>query len=221
MGRVDGYKVLTVLQCACFRPLFTTMRAASTSSGNFAKAATRLMNVLAEEAIAGLPSRDVQVATPCGTYEGQQLEFTGAEVCAVSILRAADALLASVRGVWPEVSVGKILIQRDEETAMPKLFYCKLPPSIAEKKHVMLLDPMLATGGSAIMALKCMTDAGVPVSRITFLCVVATKQGVAAVLEAFPGVKIVTAALDEGLDHRGYIVPGLGDYGDRFFGTDS
>lgn len=218
-ARVEGDKKVTVLQLACLRHLFTTMRDSRTSSPDFARAARRLMTVLAEEAIAMLPAEAVTVTTPCGSFEGTRLP-SASQVCAVTIMRAGDSLIECVRAVWPEVSVGKILIQRDEETALPKLFYCKLPPNIASK-YVLLVDPMLATGGSAVSAIKCLVDAGLPASKVLFANVVATKQGVATVLEAYPEVKIVTAAMDDGLNEKAYIVPGLGDYGDRYFGTDS
>lgn len=217
--RIGGSSKLTVLDCACFRPLFSKMRAAATPSPEFASAARRLMTVLAEEAVARLPSRAETVKTPCGEYQGV-VTMDASEVCAVSIMRAGDSLLESIRGIWPAVSVGKILIQRDEETALPRLFYTKLPPGIASK-WVMLLDPMLATGGSAVQAIKCIVDAGVPPSRIMLVTVVVAMQGVITVLEAYPDVQIVTAALDAGLNEKAYIVPGLGDFGDRFYGTDA
>mmetsp|Transcript_4894 Transcript_4894/g.7887 ORF Transcript_4894/g.7887 Transcript_4894/m.7887 type:complete len:237 (-) Transcript_4894:1-711(-) len=216
--RAGGPKQVSVLQCACLRPLFTIIRDMTTPHPEFARAARRLMSVLAEEAIAALPSMPKSIETPCGPYEGV-CGPAASDVCAVSIVRAGDSLLECVRTVWPEVSVGKILIQRDEETALPKLFYSKMPPSIASK-YVLLVDPMLATGGSAVMAIKCLVDAGVPANKILFVNVVATKQGVAAILEAYPEVQIVTASMDEGLNEQAYIVPGLGDYGDRYFGTD-
>lgn len=215
---VGGPDKLTVLDSACLKHLFTTMRASSSSYTEFGRSARRLMTVLAEEAIARLPSTPVTVETPCGKYEGMTLP-RGSDVCVVSIVRAGDSLLECVRSVWPEVSVGKILIQRNEATALPESYYCKLPPKISDK-HVLLVDPMLATGGSAISAIQSIVDRGVPSSKILFANVVAAKQGVASVLKAFPDVRIITAALDEGLNEKAYIVPGLGDYGDRYFGTD-
>lgn len=217
--KVGGLTKLTVLESACLRPLFTTIRAAETPSPEFAAAARRLMTVLAEEAIARLPGQALTITTPCGSYEGLKLP-AACDVCAVSIVRAGDSLLECVRNVWPQVSVGKILIQRDEETAQPKLFYCKLPPNVASK-CVLLLDPMLATGGSAVSALQCLADAGVQMSKVLLVNVLVVKQGVATVLQAFPEVRIITASLDEGLNSKAYIVPGLGDFGDRYFGTDA
>jgi len=164
-----------------------------------------------------LPATKRTVITPCGEFEGEDLP-DASSVCAVSVVRAGDSLLEAVRAVWPAVSVGKILIQRDEETALPRLFYCKLPPNIASK-HVLLLDPMLATGGSAVKAVEELVGAGVAPDRIVFANVVACPEGIAALQNAFPAVRIVTCAVDEGLNEKKYIVPGLGDYGDRYFGT--
>jgi uracil phosphoribosyltransferase len=206
-----------ILQSRALAPLFTVIRDASTPHAAFSTHARRLMRLLAEEGIASLPASAEMVATPCGTFAGARLP-DASDVCAVSIVRAGDALLEEVRAVWPAVSVGKLLIQRDEATALPLLFYEKLPPNVAGK-HVLLCDPMLATGGSAVMAIARLVERGVQPSRIIFPNVLACPEGIAHVHGAFPDVQIVTCAIDERLDERKYIVPGLGDYGDRFYGT--
>lgn len=175
------------------------------------------MRLLAEEGIASLPASAETVTTPCGTFAGTNLP-DASEVCAVSIMRAGDALLEEVRAVWPAISVGKLLIQRDEETALPHLSFEKLPLQIADK-HVLLCDPMLATGGSAVMAITRLVERGVRSSRIIFLNVLACPEGIAHLHHAFPDVQIVTCVIDERLNDRKYIVPGLGDFGDRFYGT--
>jgi uracil phosphoribosyltransferase len=176
------------------------------------------MRLLAEEGIAYLPRAPKTVTTPCGTFVGEQL-LDASSVCAVSIVRAGDSLLEEVRAVWPAVSVGKLLIQRNEETALPQLFYVKLPQRIGEMQ-VLLCDPMLGTGGSAVMAVRCLVDKGVVPSRMIFLNVLACPEGIAQLHANYPDVQIVTCAIDDRLNERKYIVPGLGDYGDRFFGTD-
>lgn len=206
-----------LVQSRALPHLFTVMRDAATPHLAFRESARRLMRLLAEEGIASLPRTPKTVATPCGTYEGEVVPEAGT-VCAVSILRAGDSLLHEVVEVLPAVSVGKILIQRDEETAAPRLFYEKLPSDISHK-HVILCDPMLASGGSAVMAIGCLIARGVTASRIVFLCVLASPEGIARVHESHPDVQIVTCAVDECLNERKYIVPGLGDFGDRFFGT--
>lgn len=198
--------------------LFTVLRSESTPHPVFRAHAKRLMRLLAEEGIASLPTTAKTVVTPCGSCPGEELPDASA-VCAVSILRAGDALLHELLEAWPAVSAGKILIQRDERTAAPRLFYEKLPADIAGR-HVLLCDPMLATGGSAAMAIGCLVARGVPPERIIFLNVVACPEGIARLHAAYPSVRVVTCAVDERLDERKYIVPGLGDFGDRFFGTE-
>lgn len=208
-----------VLQSRALAPLFTVIRDASTSNATFGAHARRLMRLLAEEGVASLPASAKTVTTPCGTFAGASLPAAN-DVCAVSIMRAGDALLEEVRAVWPAISVGKLLIQRDEDTALPRLFYAKLPPKILEGNlHILLCDPMLATGGSAVMAIRLLVERGAQPSRIIFLNVLASPEGIAHVHDAFPDVQIVTCAVDERLNERKFIVPGLGDYGDRFYGT--
>ena len=137
----------------------------------------------------------------------------------MSIIRAGDSLLESVREVLPDIPVGKILIQRDESTALPKLYYSKFPPRIKEFTNVLICDPMLATGGSVICAIGELLKVGVEEERITFINVVCCLEGLKAVLEKHPAVRIVSCEVDAGIDENSYICPGLGDYGDRFFNT--
>jgi uracil phosphoribosyltransferase len=214
----SGASAASMVVCSsrALQGLFTKIRATSTCPQEFAFHADRLMTILAEEGIASLPQRDVVVETPCGQYAGVEPAYE--KLCVVSIVRAGDSLAASVRKCAPHAAMGKILIQRDEETALPKLFYKKLPLGI-EAMQVLLVDPMLATGGSAIMAVEVLLESGVPPENIVFLNVVSCPEGLANMASKFPMVKVVTAAVDEKLDERSYIVPGLGDYGDRYFGT--
>lgn len=123
---------------------------------------------------------------------------------------------AALRGVCRSVRIGKILIQRDEATAEPHLLYAKLPADIHER-YVLLLDPMLATGGSANMAVRVLRERGVPLERILFVNLLASPEGIQAFEKECPGVKIVTGAIDEGLDEKKFIKPGLGDFGDRYY----
>jgi uracil phosphoribosyltransferase len=180
----------------------------------------RIMRILAEEGIASLPMtpKTIKCMGTGAAYEGEEVDMDN--VCAVSIVRAGDSLLEAVRFCSPGIKVGKILIQRDESTAekLPKMFYCKLPPGV-EKMQVLLVDPMLATGGSCKMAIQSLVDAGVAAANITFLNVIACPEGLASLAAAYPEVKVITACVDEGMNEHKYIVPGLGDYGDRFFNT--
>eukprot|EP00462_Mataza_sp_D1_P013750 CAMPEP_0175155014 /NCGR_PEP_ID=MMETSP0087-20121206/20710_1 /TAXON_ID=136419 /ORGANISM="Unknown Unknown, Strain D1" /LENGTH=148 /DNA_ID=CAMNT_0016442063 /DNA_START=186 /DNA_END=632 /DNA_ORIENTATION=+ len=142
------------------------------------------------------------------------------DLTAVSIMRSGCALADAFRRVTPGSKVGKILIQRDEEDPekRAKLFYSKLPSSIASGT-VVVTDPMVATGGSMICALKVLVDAGVKEENIVVLCVVACPEGIKRVVEAYPQLKIIAGAIDSHLNEHKYIVPGLGDYGDRYYGT--
>ena len=136
-------------------------------------------------------------------------------------MRSGDILLEAVRKVALGIAVGKILIQRDEEDPekRAKLFYSKLPKDIASRQ-VLVVDPMVATGGSVIRAIKVLIDAGVPEANITFLNVVSCPEGLRALYAAYPSIRTITAALDEKLNEDKYIVPGLGDFGDRYYSTE-
>jgi len=203
------------------RALFTVIRDTKCDRKTYNIYCDRLCTILAEEGLAHLKTvTEKSVTTPCGLYRGLQVP-SYEEICAISIMRSGDILLDAVRRVATGISVGKILMQRDEEDELkrPKLFYSKLPEGIATCPSVLLVDPMLATGGSAILAIKVLLDAGVKEDNILFLVVVAAPEGIKAVHATYPGVKIVTAEIDEGLNGDKYIVPGLGDFGDRYYGT--
>jgi uracil phosphoribosyltransferase len=137
------------------------------------------------------------------------------EVVAIPVLRAGLGLLSPVLDLLPKVSVGYIGLERVEHTAVARIYYQKLPPLAG--KVPLLLDPMLATGGSGVQAIDMITEAGGEGTRM--VCVVAAPEGVRAIEARHPEVHVFTAALDEGLDSRAFIVPGLGDFGDRLFGT--
>ncbi|GMH84397.1 hypothetical protein TL16_g09912, partial [Triparma laevis f. inornata] len=211
---------IIVLENKSLLNLFTRVRDQTTPPAAFEFYAKRLMTILAEETIADLPlaTSKTTVFTPCAEFKGEEVDVD--KICAVSIVRAGDSLLGCVRALLPGVSVGKILIQRDETVPEKpaKLFYCKLPKGI-EDKQVILCDPMLATGGSAAKAIESLIAVGVPVSSIIFSNVVCCPEGLKYLGGLYPEVKIVTASIDEGLNEEKYIVPGLGDYGDRFFNT--
>ncbi|CAD6927618.1 unnamed protein product, partial [Tilletia caries] len=174
----------------------------------------RIIRLLVEEGLNHLPIDTKTIQTPTGLpYTG--VSFQG-RICGVSILRAGEAMEAGLRECCRSVRIGKILIQRDEETAKPKLFYAKLPEDISER-WVLLLDPMLATGGSACQAIRVLLDHGVRAERILFLNLVASPEGLKAIYDEFPEVRTISGWVDQGLDGKSYIVPGLGDFGDRYF----
>ena len=193
-----------------------------TSSEEFVKYAKRAMRILAEDALAEFPTSDVTITTPCGTFQGSEGP-TPSSICAVSIIRSGDCLLDAVRDIEPGCRVGKILIQRDESdpNKSPKLFYSKMPNGI-QSMYVLLCDPMLATGGSAKMALDVLVrDHQVDPNKIVFANMICAPEGLKKLSQEYPSVKIVTACVDDGLNGEKFIVPGLGDYGDRYFNTPS
>ena len=196
--------------------LYTKIRDVKTTNTDFRRYSKRLMNVICEEGLSLLATQ-VMVNTPVDDYTYAGTAVDNESIVAVSIIRAADSMLDCFMGIVPECSVGKILIQRNEETAMPEMFYAKLPS--LEGKNIVLLDPMLATGGSAKMAIKSLLEKGASEEKITFMCVVSCPQGVENVMADYPKITLVSGAVDEGLTGQKYIYPGLGDYGDRYFGT--
>lgn len=209
---------VVVCQSKALEGLFTRMRSNDTSNVDFVRYSKRAMAILVEDALAEFPSKPVVVHTPCGPCDGiETIDLDN--VCAVSIVRSGDALLEVVRDIVPEISVGKILIQRDEShpDKIPKLFYSKMPKN---KKYILLCDPMLATGGSANMAIDVLTvKYKIAPRNIIFANVICCPEGLRALSKSYPRVKIVTAMIDSHLNKQKFIVPGLGDYGDRFFGT--
>jgi uracil phosphoribosyltransferase len=193
----------------------------NTSSADFVFYSKRIARLLVEETLAELPSQQKDIQTPCGPFCGTCIPALDNDtICAVSIMRAGDSLVESVRECLPGVAVGKILIQRNEahESKSAEHYYTKLPPRIGDK-FVILCDPMLATGGSSSKAIEALEAAGVSPSKIIFANIITCPEGLAYLSKKHPDVKIVTACVDEKLNEHKYIVPGLGDFGDRFFNT--
>ena len=188
------------------------LRDSATPPEEFRDLARKLVTMLLYEATADLPVRRGTVRTPLAEADAISVEQ---EVVAIPVLRAGLGLLGPVLELLPRVSVGYIGLERDEETAVARIYYQKLPK--LKGKVPLLLDPMLATGGSAAQALDMIKEAGGRDTRM--LCVVAAPEGVKVLEERHPEVVIYTAALDERLNDKAYIVPGLGDFGDRLFGT--
>ncbi|HEY8680133.1 MAG TPA: uracil phosphoribosyltransferase [Candidatus Dormibacteraeota bacterium] len=188
------------------------LRDKRTGPDEFRALSRKVITLLLYEATADLPVRRGTVETPLGPAEVSWMEE---EIVAVPVLRAGLGLLGPVLELLPKVSVGYIGLERDEDTAVARIYYNKLPPLTG--KVPLLLDPMLATGGSGARAIDLIKEAGGKDSR--FICVVAAPEGVRIIEERHPEVRIFAAALDTGLNDRAYIVPGLGDFGDRLFGT--
>ncbi|TFK24242.1 armadillo/beta-catenin/plakoglobin [Coprinopsis marcescibilis] len=208
--------VFTLPQTAQLEALYTIIRDKETSRGDFLFYSDRIIRLLVEEGLNHLPVVSRTIETPTGAkYEG--VGFLG-KICGVSILRAGEAMEAGLREVCRSVRIGKILIQRDEETAQPKLFYSKFPPDIASR-YVLLLDPMLATGGSAIKAVEVIKENGVPEERIIFINLISAPEGLKTFTSRYPAVKVITGWIDQGLNEKAYIIPGLGDFGERRYCT--
>lgn len=189
------------------------LRNQQTPNEEFRSLARKVITFLLYEATQDLPRRQVTVRTPLAEAPATMVE---PEVVAIPVLRAGLGLLSPVLELLPRVSVGYVGLERDEETAVARIYYQKLPPLTG--KVPLLLDPMLATGGSAVQAVDLIREAGGEGTRM--ICVVAAPEGVRALGAHHPEVEVFTAALDEGLNDRAFIVPGLGDFGDRLFGTD-
>ncbi|MEO8745124.1 MAG: uracil phosphoribosyltransferase [Candidatus Dormiibacterota bacterium] len=188
------------------------LRDQSTAPEEFRTLARKLITLLLYEATADLPVRQTTVQTPLGEAAAT---LVAREVVAIPVLRAGLGILGPALELLPRVSVGYIGLERDEGTAVARIYYNKLPS--LEGKVPLLLDPMLATGGSAAQAIDLIKEAGGRETRM--VCVVAAPEGVKVLEERHPEVHVYAAALDDRLNDRAYIVPGLGDFGDRLFGT--
>ncbi|XP_065053114.1 uncharacterized protein LOC135682244 [Rhopilema esculentum] len=211
---------VTVLKTRAVNYLLTKLRDKETCAKDFMIHGDRLMRILAEEALASLPNVGYgTVDTPCGKSKGL-VKKGELKLCVVSIPRSGDILQEAVRQIKPGVRIGKILIQRDESTKdkRPILYYKKLPRDISEC-FVILVDPMLATAGSAKRAIAVLIEAGVKEECIMFLNLVCCPEGIKNLFCAYPNVSVMTGAIDKCLNEHMFIVPGLGDYGDRYYGT--
>ncbi len=190
-----------------------SLRDKMTPPADFRRAATRISVLLAAEAMRDVPTADSTVETPLGPSPGRRV---AADVVVVPVLRAGLGMLDAVLELMPRARVGHIGLQRDEMTAIASQYYSKLPAGIGGS-FVLMIDPMLATGGSAVAALDLLRAAGA--RHIRIVCIVAAPEGVALVEQHHPGVEIYTPVVDQGLNAQKYIVPGLGDFGDRLYGT--
>lgn len=190
------------------------LRDVSTGSKEFRALTNEIANLICYEATRDLALTEVEITTPMGPCIAKQL--SGRKLAFVPILRAGMGMLEGVLSLVPAAKVGHIGLYRDHETATPVEYYCKLPADIAER-DVIVLDPMLATGGSAIDAISQIKARGV--AHIKFMCIIAAPEGMKALSDAHPDVQVYCGALDSYLNEDKYIVPGLGDAGDRIFGT--
>jgi uracil phosphoribosyltransferase len=205
---------VTVVDHVLLRRLVSILRDRSTPHGVFRQTLDDAAMILAYEAMRGLRHDEYEVQTP---LEGAQATRLADEVVIVAILRAGLGLVDGFLRLVPDGRVGHLGMYRDEEALRPVGYYENIPAGV-EDAEVFVVDPMLATGGSSVQAINRLKRAGA--QRISFVCLVAAPEGVTALRSAHPEVSILTAALDRELDGNGYIRPGLGDAGDRIFGTD-
>ncbi len=202
----------TVVDHPLAQHYLTNLRDRTTEPQRFRESARRLAYLLVFEALKEAPLREQEVETPLESTTGYRIDQ---DLVAVAVLRAGLGLLNAVVHVLPDVKVGYVGLARDEETIQPQEYYTKLPNLSAAK--VLILEPMLATGGSLSWAVQKVKDKGA--TDIAALCVVAAPVGVERMEQEHPDVHVVTAGIDRDLDHKYYIRPGLGDMGDRLFGT--
>lgn len=205
---------LTVVTHPLVQHKLSIMRDKDTSTSKFRQLLREISMLLAYEVTRELPLTTERIETPLCPMDAPMLE--GRKLALVSILRAGNGLLDGILELIPAARVGFVGLYRDPETLQPVQYYCKLPADMAERWTI-IVDPMLATGNSSAAAIDLVKKAGA--KNIIFLCLLAAPEGVARMKSAHPDVRIVTAALDSHLNDHGYIVPGLGDAGDRMFGT--
>ena len=205
---------LTIVDHPLVQHKLSVLRDRHTSVRDFRALCTEITMLMAFEAMRDLPLEEVVVETPITTAHVRRL--AGKKLAVVAILRAGLIMADGILDLVPSARVGHVGLYRDEATLKPVRYFVKLPSDVAERE-VFVLDPMLATGGSAVAALDLLAEHGVSAPRL--LCILAAPEGVATVQAAHPDVEIILAGLDDRLDERGYIVPGLGDAGDRIYGT--
>ena len=208
------YKTFHVVDHPLIKHKLSIMREKNTGSKDFRQMLSEIAMLMCYEITRDLPVVDIEIETPVAKMTAQQIG--GKKLAIVPILRAGLGMVDGILTLVPVARVGHIGLYRDPVTHLPVQYYCKLPPDI-EDRYVIVCDPMLATGGSASDAIQMLKDKGA--NQIKMLCLVSAPEGVEKLQADHPDVEIYTAALDERLNENAYIVPGLGDAGDRLFGT--
>ncbi|XP_056150521.1 uridine-cytidine kinase-like 1 [Lampris incognitus] len=213
-------KTLSVMESTPqVRGMHTIIRNKETNRDEFIFYSKRLMRLLIEHALSFLPLEPVSVETPQGAiYEGKRL--SGKRITGVSILRAGETMEQALMAVCKDIRLGKILIQTNHDTGEPELHYLRLPKDISED-YVILMDSTVSTGAAALMAVRVLLDHDVPEDKIFLLSLLMAEMGVNSVAYAFPKVRIITTAVDKEVNDQFHIIPGIGNFGDRYFGTDA
>ena len=205
---------LTVVSHPLVQHKLSLMRDKGASTAQFRKLLREISLLLAYEVTRDLPMTTRSIETPIQHMDAPVIE--GKKLALISILRAGNGLLDGILELIPAARVGFVGMYRDPETLLPVQYYCKVPEALDERLTI-VVDPMLATGNSSVAAIDLLKEKGA--NNLIFLCLLASPEGVARMKAAHPDVPVITASLDERLDDHGYIVPGLGDAGDRMFGT--
>lgn len=210
----QAFPNLTVLQHPLIQHKLTLLRDKRTSTRDFKLLASEIAMLMAYEVTKDLPLESIEIETPLEKTKGVQV--AGKKLTLVPILRAGLGMVEGIAQLIPSARIGHIGLYRDHDTLQPVDYYFKIPAG-EQSRDFFVLDPMLATGGSAVAAVQALKKAGA--TRIRFLCLVSAPAGVKAMLDVHPDVPVFTASLDRQLNEKGYILPGLGDAGDRLFGT--
>ena len=207
-------KQITIMEHPLIQHKISILRNEATGTNEFRRLIEEIAMLMGYEALRDLPVEDVEIKTPIETCQTPMI--AGKKLAIVPILRAGLGMVSGILSLVPSAKVGHIGLYRDPETLKPVEYYCKLPSDVGERDFI-VTDPMLATGGSAAAAITLLKEKGA--KHIKLMCLVAAPEGVEAVNKEHPDVPIYVAALDEKLNDHGYILPGLGDAGDRIFGT--
>ncbi|EGR30412.1 uracil phosphoribosyltransferase, putative [Ichthyophthirius multifiliis] len=214
------YNSLTILPENQTRLIFSKIRNQDTPTSQFRHHADRIMRLLIETALNMQDTLVIQRESPCSYYDSVEIKQQD-DFIAVTIMRAGNSFLHELLQIMPDIEVGQILLQRDEATQekKPILYYTKLPKNIKNKK-ILLFDPMIATGGSVIKAIEELIKVGIQEKDITFVNLIACEFGLKKLFNKYPNIQVVTGSVDPMLiEETKYIAPGLGDFGDRYFGT--
>lgn len=196
--------------------LMTMLRDENSNAKKIRKSTEKIGEILVGKVVEGLPVRDIMVKTPLAVTSGKVIDT---KIELLSIMRSGDTLLDTFFRHFPDANLSKILIQRDEKTADPHFKYMKLTPTIASGAYVIITEPMIATGGTLGMAISLLKEKGVKEEKIIIASLCAAPEGLIQLHRLFPKIKVAVIVIDEKLNEKKYIVPGLGDFGDRYFGT--
>ena len=214
MATDPRFPSLTIVDHPLIQHKLSILRDKATTTRDFKELVSEIAALMTYEVTRDLPLEPVTVETPLETMTGHAV--SGKKITLVPILRAGLGMVEGVARLIPSATVGHIGLYRDHDSLQPVSYYFKIPPTAADHRYF-VLDPMLATGGSAVAAVQTLKHAGAKLIR--FLCLVAAPEGLKVLVDAHPDVPIYTASLDRQLNEQGYILPGLGDAGDRLFGT--